>query len=269
MRDQDHGDDQTGSKGTRPIAHREESMGGLAKGLAVMECFSQINPRLTVSEAAAQTGVTPAAARRCLRTLEELGYVSHDGKFFRPTPRMTRLSTSYTNTNPLPLLGQPLLVELRDQINESCSLVVLEDNAALFVSRAESTHVVSTGFSVGSRLPLYSSSSGRVLLAGLSDGELDAYLRDIRPTPITPKSVVTISGIRDRIHETRATGYATMDEEIELGLRAIAVPVFDSKGRTAATIVISALAARISMELLLDDFLPKLKDKAERLGRML
>ncbi|GAA5148324.1 IclR family transcriptional regulator [Microbacterium pseudoresistens] len=248
---------------------REESMGGLAKGLAIMECFSRNRPRLTVSEAATLTDITPASARRCLRTLEGLGYLSYDGKFFRPTPRMTRLSTSYTNTNPLPLLAQPLLADLRDQINESCSLVVLDGNSALFIARAESTHVVSTGFSIGSRLPLYSSSAGRVLLAAFDDDDLQNYLRDVRPQSSTPNALTTIAAIRDRVQQIRRDGYSINDEEIELGLRAVAVPVVDVGGKTVACVVISALAARTSFERLHEEFLPKLLVKARDLGKML
>jgi len=223
----------------REPAPREESMTGLAKGLAVIEIFSVEHPATTVTEAAALTAQAPAAARRSLRTLEQLGYLSYDGKFYRPTPRFVRLAAAYTDADPLPRLAQPLLDELRDRLDESASLAVLDRDEVLFVARAESRHIVSTGMRVGGRLPAASSAVGRVLL-----------------------------GERDEHGELRET-LALNDEDIEIGLRAVAVPVVGPAGRVVAAMSMSALSARVGVDRLLTEFVPELQRAAVTLGRKL
>ena len=143
-------------------------MGGLAKGLAIIEAFSPRRTRMTVSEAAEVSGTSRASARRCLLTLTELGYLGFDGKYFRPQPRLLALSHAYSGTRSLPEIAQPFLVAARDELHESISLAVLDQDAALFVARAEAERLVTTGISLGTRIDLYCSATGRVLLAGLA-----------------------------------------------------------------------------------------------------
>lgn len=242
---------------------REEGMGGLAKGLAIIESFSATRPRLSVSEAAAATGATPAAARRCLRTLEELGYVSYDGKYFRPTPRMMRLPGAYAEVDPLPVLAQPRLAALRDAFDESASLALLDGDQAFFVARAESSHMATTGMRVGSRIPAPAAAAGRVLLAALPDDEVERILAGLR-APQTGREA-----LRARIREARELGYSYADEELEIGVRAVAVPVVDVTGRTQAAITVSALAARFPMDEMRSRFVPVAQAEAARLGAML
>ncbi|TKA11908.1 IclR family transcriptional regulator domain-containing protein [Actinacidiphila oryziradicis] len=244
-------------------------MAGLAKGLAVIETFGQSYSQLTVSEAARATGLSRATARRCLLTLTELGFLAHDGKHFRPTPRMVRLGGSYARTDPLPRLAQPILLSARQQLGESVSLAVFEDGAAVFVARAETERIVSAGVRVGIRLPACSSATGRVLLAALPDEELDAYLAGCRPEARTEKSLVDIEEISRRIVEARTQEVAFTDEELELGMRSMATPVKDSRGATRAALSVSAFTARIGLEDMRERFLPVLKEHADRIGRML
>ncbi|MES4889668.1 IclR family transcriptional regulator C-terminal domain-containing protein [Streptomyces sp. NPDC096012] len=244
-------------------------MAGLAKGLAVIETFGQAYPQLTVSEAAQATGLTRATARRCLLTLTELGYLTHDGKYFRPTPRMARLGGSYTRTDPLPRLAQPQLAAARQELGESISLAVLDEGNAVFVARAETERIVSAGVRIGVRLPAYSTATGRVLLAALSDAELDAYLDGCRPERRTEKSVVDLEEIRRRIVDARTEQVAFTDEELELGMRSMATPVQDAQGNTRAALSVSAFTARITLEDMREQFLPVLREHAERIGRML
>lgn len=143
-------DDKGSVKGA---ARAPEGMAGLAKGLAVIEAFGIRHPQLTVTDAAQRTNTSRAAARRCLLTLVELGYLTHDNGNFRPTPRMLRLGGAYLDTAPLPQLAQPQLVEARDALGESVSLAVLEDGCSLFVARAEAARIVATGVRVGAKLP--------------------------------------------------------------------------------------------------------------------
>lgn len=244
-------------------------MAGLAKGLAVIEAFSATSSRLTVSEAARITDVTRAAARRCLLTLTELGYLSHDGKHFRPTPRMLRLGGAYLEAAPLPALAQPHLVAARDQLAESVSLAVWQDGWSLFVARAETERLIATGVRVGARLPAHCSATGKVLLAGLPDEELTAYLAQGGWPRRTPRTLTTAEQITAAVAAAAEDGFALSDEELELGMRAVAVPVRDTRGRTVAAMSASTHTARISVEQLRERFLPVLVECAGRIGRSL
>ncbi len=243
-------------------------MAGLAKGLAVLEAFEG-REALTIAEAAQATGVTRAAARRCLLTLADLGYLSDDGKFFRPTPRTLRLGAIYLEATPLPRLAQPYLAAARDALEESVSLAVLQDGWSMFLARAEAERIVSTGVRVGARLPAWCSATGRVLLAGLPEGELAAYIAGLRPERRTSQTAVDPGVLRGLIDDARREDLAFSDEELELGMRALAVPVRDSQGRVQAAVSASAFAARVTLEDMLQRFCPVLRRAAEEIGRRL
>jgi IclR family pca regulon transcriptional regulator len=244
-------------------------MAGLAKGLAVVEAFGPTRRELTVTSAAAATGMSPATARRCLLTLAEAGYLSFDGKFFRPTPRMTRLGSAYLETAPLPLLAQPHVLAARDELEESVSLAVLEDESVVFVARAEVSRIVSTGVRLGSRLPAHASASGRVLLAALDDEEIDVHLRRCSFRKTTPRTLTSSEAVHARIEQARVEGVAFTDEEIELGMRTMAVPVHDARGVTHSAMSVSVFSARASLAEMTSTFLPALRRHADRLGRIL
>ncbi|MGP4014769.1 IclR family transcriptional regulator domain-containing protein [Saccharopolyspora sp. 5N708] len=246
-----------------------EGMAGLAKGLAVLEAFSGTTPKMTISDAARLTDLNRAVARRCLLTLVELGYLTYDGKYFRPTPRLLRLGDTYRESAALPQLAQPHLAAVREQLGESASLAVLQDDESLFVARSEVMRIVNTGVRVGSSLPAYASATGHVLLAGLQSEELESYLDRCRPEARTSKTPVRQEEIRQRIEQARAELLAITDEELEVGLRSMAVPVPDSRGRVVAAMSISTTAARVSIDRLRTDFLPTLRDHAQQLGRIL
>lgn len=243
---------------------RRETMLGLAKGLAIIEAF-RAKPEMTITEAAAASSATRAAARRCLLTLVELGYVETDGKSFRPLPRLSQLGGN-SNAASLPRLAQPILDRLRDRLRESISLAVLDGDAVLFVAVAHAIRIVSTGEHLGGTLPAAITATGRVLLASLPDGELAEKLSAIRRTP---KTIVTPSRLRKVIGEVRSRGYAINDEELELGLRALAVPVVDHAGSTVAAISVSAHSARVTAAYMVREFLPPLRQHAATLGRIL
>lgn len=259
----------TTSRGGSGKRERSEGMGGLAKGLAIIEAFTPQRPQLTLSEAARLTGTSPAAARRCLLTLEDLGYLTHDGKNFRPTPRLMRLGSAYLATAPLPELAQPCLDAVRDELGESVSLAVLDGSEASFIARAEGPRLVTTGVRLGTRLPAHASATGRVLLGALTDAELTAHLRACAPVRTTEKTLVTVAEIRDRVIRARAEGYAYTDEELELGMRSMAVPVINSSGATVGALSISAFAARMTLQEMRDWVVPVLQREAAKLGQML
>lgn len=244
-------------------------MGGLAKGLAVIEAFGRASAQLTVSEAAEASRTTRAAARRCLLTLVELGYLTHDGKYFRPTPRMMRLGASYLEADPLPQLAQPHLAAAREELDESVSLAVWEDGWSVFVARAEAQHIVSTGVRLGARLPGYCSATGRVLLAAMSDDEVAAHLGAGSRHARTVHTVTRVDELAAIVARAREAGYAITDEELELGMRAMAVPIVTARGRTIAAMSVSASSGRISADEMRARFLPALAHHAGRLARTL
>ena len=252
-----------------PGERAAEGMAGLAKGLAVVEAFGPDRPRLTVSDAARATGTSPATARRCLLTLQELGYVSHDGKYFLPTPRMVRLGAAYLQTASLPLLAQSHVLAARDELDESVSLAVLEGGQSVFVARAEVARIVSAGVRVGAQLPAHASATGRVLLAGLADAEVEQILAAAELQQTTPNTLMDRARIRERIEQARREDAAYTDQELELGVRTMAVPVRDATGRTRAALAVAVFAARSTMEDLRTIHTPVLHRHATRLGRML
>src|SRR5262245_33450756 len=174
-----------------------EGMGGLAKGLAIIEAFSPHRTRLTVSEAAQAANTSRASARRCLLTLTELGYLEFDGKYFRPQPRLLALSAAYSGTRALPQIAQPFLKAARDELKESISLAVLDRDAALFVARSEAERLVTTGISIGTRIDLYCSATGRVLLAAWDEARVVAYLDRVGIEARTKHSLVKKTALRE------------------------------------------------------------------------
>lgn len=251
------------------VPRAAEGMSGLAKGLAIIEAFSQERPRLTVADAARAAGITRAAARRCLLTLVGLGYLGSDGKYFSPLPRLSRLGSRYFEVLPLPQLAQPVLAAARDLLKESISLAVLDGDESLFIARAEAPRIVSTGVRVGARLPAYCSATGRVLLSGLSDLRINDYLARITAVSRTPKTLVDKAEIRRAIMAVRRDGMGISNEELELGMRSIAVPVRDANGGVAAALSLSAASARITMRDMKVEYLTTLSQFAAKLAHLI
>jgi IclR family transcriptional regulator, pca regulon regulatory protein len=249
-------------------ASKADTLGALVKGLAIIELFGSGKSRLTVADAAKGVGITRAAARRCLLTLGELGYVAHDGKFFSPTPRLRRLGGPPRPSQSFVEAAQPHLDALRDQLHESVSLAVLEGDTSLFVGRAEAEHIVSTGVKVGRRLPAYCSATGRVLLGVLPDEEIVSMLEQTERPRRTSFTLIDGPSILRAIQVARTEGYACSDEELEIGLRSIAVPIFDTEGQCFASLSLSASASRLSLKTMLANCLPALQERARVLGEI-
>lgn len=246
-----------------------EGMGGLAKGLAIIEAFSPASPRMTVAEAARLANVTRPAARRCLLTLVDLGYLSHDGKFFSPLPRMLRLGGAYLSTSSIAQIAQPLLAAARDELQESVSLAVLDDGQSVFVGRAEAIRIVSTGAKLGGRLPAYCSATGRVLLSQKTNAEIERVISALPMTKLTSRTINEPEEVLGAIRRVNSDGYALSDEELELGMRAIAVPVRNRQGSIEAALSVSVSSARVSVNELTGRFLTVLLRVAERIERAL
>jgi IclR family transcriptional regulator, pca regulon regulatory protein len=233
-------------------------VGGFAKGLQVIEVFSGERPRLSIAEVASATGHDRATARRCLLTLADLGYAHYDGKFFSLTPRVLRLGTSCLAAMPLPRIVQPLLDQLSAEIGQSTSVSILDDWEIVYVARAAQQKLMSINLMPGSRLPAYCASMGRVLLAAQSPETLTGLLKQHPPTPHTVFSLVKPQDILKAVDAARRKGFAISDQEIELGLRSIAVPIFDSRGRTVAAINVGVAAVHAHADELKTLYLDKL-----------
>lgn len=236
-----------------------DTMGGLAKGLAVIESFTPERPRLSIAEAAAATGLDRATARRCLLTLAREGYADYDGKFFTLTPRVLRLGTACLATMPLPQIVQPLLDRLSETIRESSSVSILDGAEIVYVARAAQRKVMSIALMPGSRLPAFCTSMGRVLLAALP-ADAAAELLGTAPLPArTPRTLTDPAAVLAELARVRAQGHAVIDQEVEMGLRSIAVPIHDARGRVVAAINVGIGAGQAAPEDLVPRFLPALR----------
>ncbi|HEU5474076.1 MAG TPA: IclR family transcriptional regulator C-terminal domain-containing protein [Actinophytocola sp.] len=237
----------------------------LERGLAVIRAFDAEHAELTLSEVAASTGVTRAAARRFLLTLAELGYVRAEGRYFSLTARVLELGFAYLSSLSLPEVAEPHLEALVAEVNESSSVSVLDGDDVVYVARVPTSRIMTVVISVGTRFPAYATSMGRVLIAGLSDEAVDAYLARVRLEPLTTRTVSSGQGLRAELAKVRTQGYSLVNQELEDGLRAIAAPIRDRTGRVIAALNISAHASRTSLEVMRRDLLPPLLKTAARI----
>ncbi|KQV82256.1 IclR family transcriptional regulator [Massilia sp. Root351] len=244
-------------------------MTSLARGLAVLQAFSDSRKPQTIANISQKTGIPRAAVRRCLHTLRELGYVDAELNNFSLRPKVLTLGYSYLSSTPLTVSAQPYLNSISRTLNESSSLAVLDDGEVLYVARAATSRVMSVALNTGSRLPAYCTSLGRVMLAHLPPKELDQYLATTRLKPMTENTVVNQKRLRDILAGVRQAGYAINDEELELGLRSIAVPVRGASGSVLAALNVGAQASRVSVQQLEQEFLPVLLRGAQELSILL
>jgi IclR family pca regulon transcriptional regulator len=243
----------------------------LARGLAVIRAFTQQRRRPTIAQLSMKTGIPRAAVRRCLYTLSQLGYVaSDDGRSFALRPRILALGHAYLTSSPLASSAQPILDTVSDAVHESCSMAILEGDDILYIARSRtSTRIMSIDLGVGSRLPAYCTSMGRMLLAGLEPRELAAYFARIRCVPYTERTLTAPEKVRQQVAKARADGFAIVDQELEIGLRSIGVPVKDAHGRIVAAINISVQASRVTIADMETKFRPPLEVAAHELGMLL
>ena len=248
----------------------KEFMATLAKGLAVLGAFGEQRPAMTLSEAAATSGLSRAAARRVLRTLAGLGYVTQDGRDFSLAPRILELGFAYLSTQTWIDRAEPLMKELSHSLRESCSAAILQGAEIVYVARMPAPHrLMSTTIAVGTRLPAFHTSLGRVQLGYLGDTELRALMAQAPMTRHTPRTIVDPEQLIARIRGDRAQGYSIVDEELEKGLRSIAVPVVTRAGAVAGAINLSAHAGRTTTADLRNRFLPRLAEVAATISRTL
>lgn len=240
----------------------EEFVQSLARGLSVIRAFSAEQPALTLSDVARSTGLSRAAARRFLLTLESLGYIGSDGRLFHLRLPVLDLGYAYLSSLSLADIAQTHLRILSEDLQESCSASVLDDGDIVHIASATSDRLMSVRIEIGRRIPAYATAMGRVLLANLDDEALAQYFTTYDRPALNTNTSTGEEELRGLLAEVRQRGYAMVDQELEVGIRSIAVVVRDPRGQVIAAINASAHTSRVSVAQLRQRFLPRLNETA-------
>jgi IclR family transcriptional regulator, pca regulon regulatory protein len=240
-----------------------------ARGLEVIRSFSAGAPRQTLTEVAGRSGLSRAGARRILLTLETLGYVHSDGKLFSLTPRILDLGFAYLSSMPIWNLAEPVMEGLVSEVKESCSAAVLDGTDIVYVLRVPTHKIMSISLGVGSRLPAYCTSMGRMLLSALPEAELTQCLRASTLTPRTKYTVTDVKELAAKVAQARKQGWSLVNQELEEGLVSMAAPITNRAGQTVAALNISGQANRTSAKAMQETMLPQLLAAAQAISRML
>ena len=247
-------------------------MTSLARGLAVVQAFSSRKRQMTMSQLSSRTGFSRAAVRRCLYTLMKLGFAgTDDSHHFYLCPRILSLGHSYISSMPLSSAVQPVLKQMSHQLLESCSIATLDGVEVIFVARtrARATRTMSIDIRVGSRLPAFCTAMGRVLLANLPAEEQKSCIAHVQFSHYTDRTVRNAVKLREILRLVRREGFCMLDQELEVGVRAMAVPIHHPAGGVAAALNVAALAQRVSVEEMQKRFLERLRDTAQELSRLI
>jgi IclR family pca regulon transcriptional regulator len=234
----------------------------LARGLEVLRAFNRTRRKMTLSEVAAETGNTRAGARRILLTLVHEGYAVADGKLFDLTPQVLELGYSVLSSKGAWDIARPFIDHLSEEIRESVSAAVLDKFDVVYVSGAQYHRVISVGITVGARFPAHCTATGRVLLAAQPEELWPGILQSIPLTPMTERTVTSPVEFRRILEEVRDKGWCMVDQELEIGLISIAVPLHDSRGGFVGAINVGVPTIRMTPERMVAEILPRLLDTA-------
>lgn len=241
----------------------------LARGLRVINAFDEQQRQMTLSDIARVIDLPRATTRRALTTLVELGYVESEGRLFRLTPRILRLSIAYLSSDPVPGVLQPVCERISREVGASCSVAVRDGDECVMIARGMPARPASVGLSIGFRLPLFCSALGRVLASAMPDPELDAFLARLKPVRFTRQTVVSKPEIRRQILDVRRKGYALVDQEAEAGIRSLAVPLVRFDGKTVASINIGVQPDQVPSKTMIAEYAPLLMREAATLKERL
>ena len=244
-------------------------MTSLARGLAVVKAFSDQRRAMTIAQISHKTGIPRAAVRRCLYTLKQLGYADSEANNFYLKPKILTLGYSYLSSTPLTISAQPCLNQVSRSLNESCSLAVMDEGEVLYISRSATSRVMSVALNAGSRLPAYCTALGRVMLAAMTESQLNDYFSECELRAYTERTLVSEEKLRVLLREVGQTGYAIVEEELEIGLQSIAVPVRGASGAVVAALNIATQTTRVTRHQLEHAFLPTLLNAASELSVLL
>jgi IclR family pca regulon transcriptional regulator len=242
-----------------------EFVQSFVRGLDVIRSFSRARPRMTLSEVAEGTRMTRAAARRFLLTLVKENYAQTDGKYFELRPKVLDLGFAYLASMTLWDIAEPIMRSVVEKTQESCSMAVLDDLEIVYVARVPTNRVMTIGLNVGSRLPVYCTSMGRVLLASLPEEALAKQLSKITPQKLTPQTITSKVKLRDELRDVARQGWSLVDQELEAGLRSLAVPIRNRAGIVVAAMNLGCHAGRVSVETMTEKFLPVLQEASVRI----
>jgi len=256
----------TAGKPRRQPPADKEFMTTLAKGLAVLGTFGKERTTMTLSEAAAAVNLSRATARRILHTLAQLGYVEQSGRDFSLSPTILRLGFAYLATQSWIERALPLMRELSERLHETCSASILDETEVVYVARVPARRIMSMAVTVGSRLPAFHTAMGRVQLGFLDDDEIWRRLKATRIEPLTPYTITDLQALLDRIRADHEQGFSIVDEELERGLRALAVPLVDRHGQVVAGLSLSTHASRTTRNEMRATFLPELQRIAAQIA---
>lgn len=261
----------TENANVEPDERRSDFVSAVGRAMAILECFTSEEAvrqrgRMTLTDAAKLTNLSRGTARRLLLTLKELHYVDTDGKVFWLTPKLINLSRGFLMPLGVGEGSAAILHRLTEALDESASVGILEGAEIIYIERVEVRRIYSSRIVNGTRLPAACSSIGRVLLAALSDKDLHNWMQSNRLEALTPKTIVEPKAFWAEINRVREQGYAVIDEELEIGIRSIAVPIVSPSGRTMAALNASTISARHDIEDLERNFLPELLKAAEALS---
>jgi IclR family transcriptional regulator, pca regulon regulatory protein len=259
----------TAARGSEELKPGDGYVQSFARGLEVIRSFSAAAPRQTLTEVASRSGLTRAGARRILLTLQALGYVHTDGKLFALSPRILDLGFAYLSSMPIWNVAEPVMETLAQTVKESCSAAVLDGTDIVYVLRVSTHKIMSISLGVGSRLPAYCTSMGRVLLAALPEAELDACLRNAKVAPLTRHTVTSVAELKAKMAQVKKQGWSLVNQELEEGLISLAAPLTNRAGQVVAALNISGQANRTSARVMQDTMLPALMAAAKEISRML
>lgn len=242
-----------------------EFVQSLARGLAVINAFDADSPRMTLSQVARTANVPPAAARRFLLTLLQLGYVAYEDGLYSLRPRVLGLGYRYLSRLTVRDVAEPHLEGLAAEVHESTSLSILDGDDIVYVSRVATSRIIINAIGVGTRLPAHLTSMGRVLLANLPLEAREQYLERVVLTPRTSKTICASDELRAELDRVRKQGWSIVDEELEEGLRAVAVPVRSRLGVPFAALNVATHASHTSIDDIRRSLLPPLLATAARI----
>jgi len=247
---------------TTPGLAGEHFVQSLERGLAVIRAFTAEAPDLTLAEVARSTGLSRAAARRFLLTLVDLQYVRSDGGRYSLTPRVLELGYAYVASLTLPEVAEPHLERLAADTGEFPALSVLDGHDIVCVARVPVSRLMTVAINVGTRLPAYATATGRVLIAALGDEELERYLLEADLRPLAVRTITDPQALREDVERVRAQGFSIVDQELERGLRSVAVPIRGRRGQVAAAVNLAVHESRRTLRSLREELLPPLRDTA-------
>ena len=252
-----------------PEGTDRDYVASLARGLSVIRAFSRSRPSMTLSEVAQRADMNRAAARRFLLTLVREGYAETDGKYFRLRPKILELGFSALSSLSFAEIAEPPMEDLSAELGETCLAAVLDGDMCVYIARASAQRVVSVDLDVGSTLPAFTMSTGRVLLAAMSDDELERWLDEFRPVRYTDHTVMSRAKLREDVIAVREKGWSIVDQEYEIGFRSLSVPIRDQGDAVVAALNVCCPSPRVSLERMREEFLPATQATAAEIQRSL